>query len=129
MPRHVTARHVTAHLALTVSTRSDMGLSIAVADDADRLSESLRITSDGEPLVATPIGAPHGGRLHQLRDVGPAQITIDYAATVVGPAPPIPVADSEWYQYIRPSRYCESDRLGPLARAEFAGLDRSQLLD
>ena len=36
--------------------------------------------------------------------------------------------DLEIFRYIRPSRYCESDRLGPLARAEFAGLEGADLL-
>jgi transglutaminase-like putative cysteine protease len=31
-------------------------------------------------------------------------------------------------RYLRPSRYCESDTLGPIARAEFAGLKGQQLL-
>lgn len=121
-------RHVLAHIELDVSATADMVLAIAVADDLDRVSESLDITSDGTPLAPQPIGAPHGGRLHQLRDVEPGLVTIDYRATVLGAARPIPVGDSEWYQYIRPSRYCESDRLGPLARAEFAGLDDHDLL-
>ena len=47
---------------------------------------------------------------------------------MAGGAPPIPVGESEWYQYIRPSRYCESDRLGPMARSEFAGLGGVDLL-
>jgi transglutaminase-like putative cysteine protease len=33
-----------------------------------------------------------------------------------------------WIRYLRPSRYCESDRIFPLARAEFAGLEGAQLL-
>lgn len=121
-------RHVSAHLELDVLVMADMVLSIAVNDAADRVSESMIISLNGTPIDPTPIGAPHGGRLHQLRDVGPGQIVIDYTATVEGQSAPIPVADNEWYQYIRPSRYCESDRLGPLARAEFVGLDNAELL-
>ena len=121
-------RHVSAHLELDVSETADMVLSMAAAHDAELISESFDIALDGVPFEPTPIGAPHGGRLHQLRGVTPGLMTVDYAATVAGRAAPIPVADIEWYQYIRPSRYCESDRLGPLARAEFAGLNDAELL-
>jgi len=105
-----------------------MVLSIAVNDAADQIAESMEISLDGAPLQPTPIGAPHGGRLHQLRDVAPGRMVIRYDATVAGRTLPIPVAESEWYQYIRPSRYCESDRLGPMARSEFAGLGGVDLL-
>ena len=53
---------------------------------------------------------------------------VDYQATVTGSAPPVIATDLDWFQYIRPSRYCESDRLGPLARAEFAGLEGADLV-
>ena len=121
-------RHVTAHLEMAVSATVDMVLAIAVADGVDRVGETLEITCDGVPLTPTLIAAPHGARLHPLRGVAPGHVVVDYRATVVGSAPPILVADNEWYQYIRPSRYCESDRLGPLARAEFAGLRGHELL-
>jgi hypothetical protein len=121
-------RHVSADLELDVTETADMLFAIAVADDLDCISESFTLTSDGVPLTPHPIGAPHGGRLHQLRGVELARVSVHYDATVRGAAPPIPVGDSEWYQYIRPSRDCESDELGPLARAEFAGLDDHELL-
>jgi transglutaminase-like putative cysteine protease len=122
-------RHVTAHLELEVSATIDMVLAIAVADGVPRVGETLQITCDGVALDPAPIGAPHGARLHQLRGVTPGKVVVDYRTTVVGSAAPIQVADSEWYQYIRPSRYCESDQLGPLARAEFAGLYDHALLE
>jgi len=115
-------------LELTVAGTADMVLSVAVADDVERSNESMTITWDGSVLDPKPIGAPHGARLHQLRGVAAGHVVIDYEAVVVGRAAPITVTESEWYQYIRPSRYCESDRLGPLARAEFAGLTHPELL-
>ena len=121
-------RHVTAHLELEVTATIDMVLAIAVADGVERVGETLEITRDGTTLTTLPIGAPHGARLHQLRGVTPGHVVVDYRTTVVGSSSPILVAESEWYQYIRPSRYCESDQLGPLARAEFAGLYDHELL-
>ena len=121
-------RHVTVHLELEVATTADMVLAIAVATTANVVAETLAVTSDGVPLDAIPIEVAHGGRLHRLRDVAPAHVVVEYAATVEGEAEPAAFTDSDWYQYIRPSRYCESDRLGPWARAEFAGLGGHQLL-
>ncbi len=121
-------RRVTAYLQLEVAATADLVLAIAVAEGIDRADEALSITLDGVPIQSTPIDAPHGGRLHQLRGVEPGHIVIDYRATALGTADPTPVAESDWFQYIRPSRYCESDKLGPLARAEFAGLDDVDLL-
>ncbi len=121
-------RNVSAHLELEVIADADIVLAIAVADGVARSRESLTVHHDGAPIDAMPIGAPHGGRLHQLRGVAAGHLTIDYEASVAGLAPPSPVGDEEWYQYIRPSRYCESDQLGPLARSEFAGLTGVDLL-
>lgn len=121
-------RNVSAHLELEVIADADIVLAIAVADGVARSRESLTVHHDGAPIDAMPIGAPHGGRLHQLRGVAAGHLTIDYEASVAGLAPPSPVGDEEWYQYIRPSRYCESDRIGPLARSEFAGLEGAGLL-
>lgn len=123
-----THRHVFAQLELEVASPADIVLAIAVAEGPERASETLTVELDGSPVDAVAIGAPHGGRLHQLRGLAPGRLTVDYEASVIGQAPPIPVEDAEWYQYIRPSRYCESDRLGPMARAEFAGVTGIDLL-
>jgi len=121
-------RHVEAHLELDVAATADMVLSIAVAHTPNIAAESLVVTRDGSPLDPATIEMANGGRLHQLRDVAPGHVVVDYSATIDGVIEPLGVTDSEWYQYVRPSRYCESDRLGPLARAEFAGLDDHELL-
>lgn len=121
-------RHVEAHLELQVSSTADMVVAVAVAHSPNVVAESLVVTADGVEIDPVTIEVAHGGRLHQLRDVAPARIVVDYSASVEGVVDPIEVTDSAWYQYIRPSRYCESDRLGALARAEFAGLDDHELL-
>jgi len=116
------SRLVAVHLVIDVASHADIVLGLAVADGPQRSSESLVIELDGAAIEPLPLGAPHGGRLHQLRGIAPGRLTVTYNATVVGQAPPAPVGDAEWYQYIRPSRYCESDQLGPFARAEFSGV-------
>ena len=121
-------RHVAAHLEMEVATTADMVLAIAVVRSPNLVAESLIVTADGTRIDPVIIDVAHGGRLHQLRNLAPAHIVVDYSATIDGVVEPFVVTESEWYQYIRPSRYCESDRLGPLARAQFAGLDDRELL-
>ena len=124
-------RRVTAHLELEVSATADM----VACDRCCRGHRACRRIARhhrrwGTDSTATPIGAPHGGRLHQLRgvDARTHRDRLSGHGHRNGRAAPIPVAESDWFQYIRPSRYCESDKLGPLARAEFAGLTDVELL-
>jgi len=121
-------RAVSTRIEADVIDEAAIILAIAVADHHDRVEEQLTASIDGIELDIDAIAAPHHGRLHRLNDVGPGRLVVRYAATVTGAAPPLAATDLEWVQYLRPSRYCESDRLGPLARAEFAGLEGADLL-
>jgi len=118
-------RFVTAHLELFVVEESDIVLAIAAADGYGRRDEQMLASVDGVPVTATS-----NGNLCFLENVGRGLLLVDYQATVVGDAPPATTTATarDVFQYIRPSRYCESDRLGPLARAEFGGLAGADLL-
>lgn len=116
-------RTVTAHLEVYVAEEADIVLAIAIADDHERQGEQLLVSLDGVPIDATV-----DGHLCFLEAVGRGLLLVDYEATVIGAAPPATVTVHDVFRYIRPSRYCESDRLGPLARAEFGGLDGADLL-
>lgn len=120
-------RSVGAHLEATVVGPSTLAVAVGVASP-HRRTESLRATLDGEPVPATEVVADHGGRVHLLRDVGDGQLVVDYEARVEGAAPPMTGDEAEWLRALRPSRYCESDRIGPFARAEFAGTTGPALL-
>ena len=122
-------RSVSAQLRLDVSSTADMALAIAVSGQHIREHESLRVELDGKPLPFTEISAPSDGRIHVLRGVAPGILVVEYTATVSGQAPPIPTLEADWLNYIKPSRYCESDRLGPLARSQFTGLIGRDLFD
>jgi transglutaminase-like putative cysteine protease len=66
--------------------------------------------------------APHGGRIW-LIDTNPGQIRVNYQADLAGlVAPPI-VDTSQELLYLRPSRYCESDRLVGFAARLFHDID------
>jgi transglutaminase-like putative cysteine protease len=121
-------RVVSAHFEAEVIDEADLALAIAVSGVHVCETESLRVVLDGKPVEPEPIAVAHEGRLHLLRGVAAGSLVIDYEATVAGVAQTPPVTDQDWVRYLRPSRYCESDRLGPLARGEFAGLDRRAML-
>ena len=116
-------RSVTAHLEVFVAEESDLVLAIAVADGHHRQDERLLVSLDGVPINATA-----SGYLHFLENVGRGLLLIDYEATVLGHGVQATATHHDVFQYVRPSRYCESDRLGPLARAEFGGLIGADLL-
>ena len=61
------------------------------------------------------------GRVH-LADPPPGRVAVTYEATIRGTADTPAVTDADGIVYVRPSRYAESDRLAPIAQAEFAGI-------
>ncbi len=121
-------REVASRIEATVTDTADLALSIAVADGLGRSSEFLSITLDGTEVEAREIVTEHGARLHLLTDLHRGWLHIEYAATVIGMADEPRATDYDTCRYLRPSRYCQSDELGPFARAEFAGLSGSELL-
>src|SRR5205807_374200 len=94
---------------------------IAAAADYDRKSESLQVSIDDERVEPAEIAGPHGTRLHEVKSSG-GHLRLDYQAVVDGQAE-LPTAEEiDLITYLRPSRYCESDTLGPTAASEFGGL-------
>ncbi len=76
----------------------------------------------------TEIDVAGNGRIH-VCSPPPGELRINYCAVVTGRAAVPKVTDAERIIYRRPSRYAESDRLGPIAQAEFEGLtDPTELL-
>lgn len=122
-PAFQAERAVATHLEVFVAEESDLVLAIAPAVEHSRQNEQLLVSLDGRP-----INALWHGNLCFLHNVPSGLLLVDYEATVLGTAQPATATDLDVFQYIRPSRYCESDRLGPLARAEFGGLVGADLL-
>jgi transglutaminase-like putative cysteine protease len=115
------------HIGLGLSGPSRLIFSVAAAQGIPVASESLSIVVDGEQIQPTEIVDAHGGRLHAVLAEG-NQLTVDYSAVADGIADAPPVHDIDQVIYLRPSRYCESDSLGPTAASEFAGLKGQELL-
>ncbi len=114
------------------STSSSRGpaklvLAIAVAQGTPLSQESLVVTAAGEPATPAELVDITGNRLHVL-DAPAGLLTLDYRAVVAGQSAPAPVDDFDLITYLRPSRYCESDTLGPTAASEFGGLADQKLL-
>jgi len=113
---------VGAHLVFDVQQPAYAVLQIAVSSwGASVLDEELTVRCDGEPVVTGEIAMPHGGRAHVV-EVTDGRVTVDYRAVVVGPTVVPSVDEGDRIQFLRPSRYAESDRLTPTAHGEFAGL-------
>jgi transglutaminase-like putative cysteine protease len=86
------------------------------------------MTVDGVALEVFEISDHHGTRLHVADGVPTGFLVVDYSAVVTSIAEPPGVQPVDLIRYRRPSRYCESDQLSPVARAEFAGLAGAELL-
>ncbi|GIG29982.1 transglutaminase-like domain-containing protein [Cellulomonas marina] len=121
-------RDVTAHLTLDVQRPATLVLELAVARGAGlTVDETWDLTVDGHPVEPQELVVEHGTRWHVL-DAPVGQLRLDYTARVTGRAEPAPVERADLLRYLRPSRYCESDTLGPTARAHFGGLSGADLL-
>jgi hypothetical protein len=125
------SRSVGATVELDVSEEAELVWSLAVAggDGGPHLSsESLLVEVDGAPLEVEELLVNDGGRLHLCR-ARPGRLRLSYAATVDGVAEAAKVDPVDDIVYRRPSRYAESDELGPTAWAEFSRLEGKDLLD
>ena len=120
-------RDVTMELDLESDGPAQLALAVAVAAGHDA-EERFTATQAGVELPVTLLEDLHGGRLHVL-DVAAGPVHVGYTATVSGLAEPADIDAMQQLRYLRPSRYCESDILRPVAVAEFAGLHGAELLD
>jgi transglutaminase-like putative cysteine protease len=121
-------RTVTSALDLTLSGPVKVIFSVAVAQGAPFESEELSFVLDGDEVGAKELVDPHGSRLHVLELTDGEQLSMRYRAVVQGQFAPARVDDLDLIEYLRPSRYCESDSLAPTAASEFAGLTDQALL-
>ena len=101
-------------------------LAVGVAEGYD-VDERFEASQSGLALPVTVLEDVHGGRLHVL-EVGEGPVHIEYTAAVMGVAEPADLDPMQEIRFLRPSRYCESDILRPIAVAEFSGLRGAELL-
>jgi transglutaminase-like putative cysteine protease len=122
-------RSVAAALDATVEEPSAVALQVAVAPSPGlTVRDELVVTLDGRPLPATETRTHTGARMHLLQaPIG--RLSVRYEATVTGLADVVPVTAAELWEYLRPSRFIESDRFNDVAGELFGGIrDPAQLL-
>lgn len=123
-------RNVSAHLAFTTVENTSIAMAVAVArmNGYQSINESMEVMVNGEPADIGELTDVHGGRVHTLKLGKPATVTVDYTAHVTGAADPDLGQEMDLIRYVRPSRYCESDKLLPFAYAQFKGMTGKDLV-
>ncbi len=121
-------RTVSCQVELDVREEAELVWSVAVAHGPELASESLTVTVDGNQVELSELEVNDGGRLH-VCTAPPGHLELSYAAEVAGRAAPATVDPVDDIVYRRPSRYAESDELGPTAWAEFSTREGKELLD
>jgi transglutaminase-like putative cysteine protease len=117
-------REVAASLEIDVATTSRLAIQVAVADPADYdAQEATRVSLDDADLPWNELASAHGGRI-MLLDSPPGRLRIVYRAKLSRPRPVSRVEPGDELVYLRPSRYCESDRLAGFAAHQFHHIDQ-----
>jgi transglutaminase-like putative cysteine protease len=120
-------RTVSARIEVDLRGPTSLAFAVAVASRVPLASESLRLTLDGEPIGAVELPEEPDSRLHCL-DAGPGALILEYNAVATGGAPVSQPTALDPIVYLRPSRYCQSDLLTPVAREQFGTLRGHELL-
>jgi Transglutaminase-like enzymes, putative cysteine proteases len=128
MPPAVPRRDVSSSMVLRADGPTAFVLAVAVADGVPTTTETLRVRLDADEVPTREAVDRHGTRLH-LFETGPGILSIDYAATVLGRAAPADASELDLAEFLRPSRYVQSDALTPFARDTFPGLEGQGLVD
>jgi hypothetical protein len=122
MTSHTSTRRVSCDLVMSIDQPTRVTLQIAVpGDESLEVAESLRVTCNGVAVELSEVTIPHVGRAH-VCFASSGRMSVGYDAVVTGAAAAPLVTEADRIIYRRPSRYAESDRLAPIAQAEFAGI-------
>jgi transglutaminase-like putative cysteine protease len=120
-------RRASANVILHAKSDAQLILSIAVAD-LPSAQEQIIVRLNEEEIPVREVVDQHGTRLH-LANVTPGRVAVSYEVEVSGHNDLESCEEIDQIRYLRQSRYCESDQLGPTARDEFAGLKGAALLN
>lgn len=121
-------RDVASRIELDVAEPAELVFSMAVSGHHTPVTEHIAFTVDGEPLPYEILPDAHGTRLHAVRSPT-GRLVASYDASLQGEASATHATATDLIVYRRPSRYAESDTLGPTAHAEFGGItDPAELL-
>ena len=121
-------RTVSSTVRLQVTEPADLVFSVAVAADQQPTSETLSVSVDGQLIDRTEILADGHTRLHRVPSAPVGALVMQYDAVVPLGAGSGPVTELEQIEFTRPSRYCDSDRLSPVAHSHFGHLSGEELV-
>ncbi|MEI2777343.1 MAG: transglutaminase family protein [Tetrasphaera sp.] len=124
----MTTRQVRAEFDISVNAVADIVLSLAPASHYQLADEQFAMTINGTPMRYDVVEGPVGSRYHLAKGLPVGRMSISYAATVTSPADPRLVTPLEEIEYVRPSRYCDADRLLAVAQAELGQVSGPDLL-
>lgn len=121
-------RSASANIVMHSKGDAQLILSLAVADKS-HANERLTVRLNEEEITYREVEDQHGTRLHVV-DVTMGRVHVSYDVSVAGHNELVD-DEQEIYQlrYLRQSRYCESDQLGPTARDRFDGLRGIELVN
>ncbi|MGG5175486.1 transglutaminase-like domain-containing protein [Pseudarthrobacter sp. J1763] len=124
-------RNVSARIQFKTVANTKVAMSIAVARNSGytRLEEHLSVRSGDQDVPLKVLEGANGSITHYMEFAEPADVSVEYTASVEGRAIPEDPSTLELVTLVRPSRYAESDRLLPTSYAEFGGLHGMELLD
>lgn len=120
-------RNVRSRITLEVVDPTAFMLEISTAHGVPIEGERLQVRLGGDVVETRELEEIHGTR-QQLFETVPGLMEIEYEATVVGRAGPLPVEPTDEIIYLRPSRYVQSDIMQPFARETFPGLEGAALV-
>jgi transglutaminase-like putative cysteine protease len=124
--------HIDCELTYQVAEQSLFVFNVGVPDCSSQ--RVLREAIEVQPAMEVDEFVDAAGKNRCFRiDTGRGPLAVRYLATVEADAPPVdreapetPLArlPGEMFSFLRPSRYCEADRVFPLACREFGKLPR-----
>lgn len=120
-------RAVTAELDLDLGSSVDLIFQITAAQSMPIATEQLSFRQGERIYTPTEIVDRSGTRLHRFT-AEPGLLEVRYEATVTGRAAQAYTSDLETIEYLRPSRYCQSDEVFAQARRQFRGLEGHELV-
>lgn len=104
-------RQVECELEATVLEPTGVTLSISVARvEGIEVNESLEVALDGTPVVVSEVAGPTSTRW-LVADVSAGELVVRYRADIAGRGVPSMVTPRDRIEYVRPSRYVQSDEL------------------
>ncbi|KQZ83049.1 transglutaminase [Microbacterium sp. Root166] len=121
-------RDVSSRIVLDITEPAELAFAIAVSAQYAAPTEAFVASLDGAAVEVHEVADSHGTRVHVLRS-GVGRLVVSYTAHIEGTASTDAATEQDLLVYARPSRYAESDALGPTAWGEFAGItDPAELL-